>query len=222
MHSQAAWLCSDLTGEPLFMRNMIDEHHAVAEAKGVRIVPCCGFDCIPSEVGALLAIDHLKTQHNKSAGEVAYVMGDSAPLLLDTAVSLLHIVQAAWVAFMYVEHMFLQPSALEFHRPLGFLALLLMLTLCAARGGVSGGTIESAVNMLKQDTSVVKQMGHPYYLVPELAGKAVSSLPDTGVSMMPTKSEAAQGWYGPFIMASCNELVVRRSNSLLGYGAFLS
>ena len=41
----------DLTGEPQFVRRMIDAHHAEAEARGVRIVHCCGFDSVPSDLG---------------------------------------------------------------------------------------------------------------------------------------------------------------------------
>jgi short subunit dehydrogenase-like uncharacterized protein len=89
----------------------------------------------------------------------------------------------------------------------------------AVRGGVSGGTIESMVNSFQQDSKLVKETRHPYYLVPELAAKPVQALPDRGVSMGVSRSQAANGWYGPSLPAMCNELVVRRSNALLGYGA---
>lgn len=42
----------DITGEPQFVRNMIDLHHEDAEAAGVRILHCCGFDSIPSDLGS--------------------------------------------------------------------------------------------------------------------------------------------------------------------------
>ena len=42
---------ADLTGEPQFIRQMIDAHHDAAKAAGVRIVNCCGFDSIPSDLG---------------------------------------------------------------------------------------------------------------------------------------------------------------------------
>jgi short subunit dehydrogenase-like uncharacterized protein len=41
----------DLTGEPQWMRRMIDAHSAAAEASGARIVHACGFDSIPSDLG---------------------------------------------------------------------------------------------------------------------------------------------------------------------------
>src|SRR5688500_1690211 len=50
----------DLTGEPLFIRESIDRFHAQAEASGARIVHCCGFDSIPSDLGVFLL--HRETQ----------------------------------------------------------------------------------------------------------------------------------------------------------------
>ena len=41
----------DLTGEVQWIRRMIDQHHENAKAKGVKIVHCCGFDSIPSDMG---------------------------------------------------------------------------------------------------------------------------------------------------------------------------
>ncbi|MEI7885956.1 MAG: saccharopine dehydrogenase [Actinomycetes bacterium] len=41
----------DLTGEPQWMRAMIDAHSATAALSGARIVHACGFDSIPSDLG---------------------------------------------------------------------------------------------------------------------------------------------------------------------------
>ncbi len=48
---------ADLTGEVLFIRESIDRCHASAQATGARIVHCCGFDSIPSDLGVLLLHD---------------------------------------------------------------------------------------------------------------------------------------------------------------------
>lgn len=42
-----------LTGEVLFIRESIDRFHDIATASGARIVHCCGFDAIPSDLGVL-------------------------------------------------------------------------------------------------------------------------------------------------------------------------
>ena len=49
----------DITGEYQFIRRAIEAHHAEAEAKGVAIVTTCGFDCVPSDVGALMVHEHV-------------------------------------------------------------------------------------------------------------------------------------------------------------------
>jgi len=41
----------DLTGEVQWIRRMIDRHEQAARASGARIVHCCGFDSIPSDLG---------------------------------------------------------------------------------------------------------------------------------------------------------------------------
>lgn len=41
----------DLTGEVPWMRRMLDQHQASAQASGARLVHCCGFDSIPSDLG---------------------------------------------------------------------------------------------------------------------------------------------------------------------------
>ena len=41
----------DLTGEPQWIRRMIDRYQDLASRSGARIVHCCGFDSIPSDLG---------------------------------------------------------------------------------------------------------------------------------------------------------------------------
>ena len=45
---------ADLTGETLFMREVIDRFDSVARESGARITHNCGFDSIPSDLGVLL------------------------------------------------------------------------------------------------------------------------------------------------------------------------
>ena len=47
----------DLSGEPHWMRRMIDAHEARAKASGARILFACGFDSIPSELGTWFCQD---------------------------------------------------------------------------------------------------------------------------------------------------------------------
>ena len=41
---------ADLTGEAMFIRETIDLYHKQAADTGARIVHCCGFDSIPSDL----------------------------------------------------------------------------------------------------------------------------------------------------------------------------
>ncbi len=50
----------DITGEVPWVREQIDRHHATAAARGTRIVPFCGFDSIPSDLGTLMVVDELR------------------------------------------------------------------------------------------------------------------------------------------------------------------
>ncbi len=62
----------DSTGEPQFVRAVIDAHHARARATGARIVPCCGFDSIPSDLGTLMMQEAARTAHGTTCGEVRH------------------------------------------------------------------------------------------------------------------------------------------------------
>lgn len=44
----------DITGETTWVRELIDRHHEQAAATGARIVPFCGFDSVPADIGTWL------------------------------------------------------------------------------------------------------------------------------------------------------------------------
>ncbi|MEP0913971.1 saccharopine dehydrogenase NADP-binding domain-containing protein [Leptolyngbya sp. GB1-A1] len=46
----------DITGETPWVRRLIDRYHAQAAADGTRIIPCCGFDSVPSDLGTYLVV----------------------------------------------------------------------------------------------------------------------------------------------------------------------
>ena len=57
---------TDITGENHWVRGLIDKHHSEAASKGVRIIPSCGYDSIPSDLGAFFTI----SQFNKPVSRV--------------------------------------------------------------------------------------------------------------------------------------------------------
>ena len=60
----------DLCGEPAWMRQMIDTHHAAAHASGARIVFSCGFDSIPFDLGVLMLQDEMVKRYGAPAARV--------------------------------------------------------------------------------------------------------------------------------------------------------
>src|SRR3954447_23225676 len=48
----------DITGETAWVRRLIDRYDARCAAEGTRIIPFCGFDSVPSELGVWLAVRH--------------------------------------------------------------------------------------------------------------------------------------------------------------------
>lgn len=81
----------DLTGEVLFIRDMIDAHHAEARRTGARIVHCCGFDSIPSDLGVQMMQQYMAEHHAARCAEVKYfVTGMRGGLGGGTAASALY------------------------------------------------------------------------------------------------------------------------------------
>ncbi|HEY8088661.1 MAG TPA: saccharopine dehydrogenase NADP-binding domain-containing protein [Polyangiaceae bacterium] len=84
----------DLTGEPQFVRAMIDLHHARARVTGARIVHCCGYDSIPSDLGTLVVQEHARAAHASRCTEVKYFAGESkGGMSGGTAASMMEVVE---------------------------------------------------------------------------------------------------------------------------------
>jgi short subunit dehydrogenase-like uncharacterized protein len=82
----------DLTGEPHFVRHNIDHHHARARETGARIVHACGFDSIPSDLGAYMLQAHAASLGTRCESIKMYVSkmrgtasGGTAATMLDIA-----------------------------------------------------------------------------------------------------------------------------------------
>ncbi|MBL1176972.1 saccharopine dehydrogenase family protein [Pantanalinema sp. GBBB05] len=50
----------DITGEIPWVKTLIDRYHAQAAADGTRIIPCCGFDSVPSDLGTYLVVRQMQ------------------------------------------------------------------------------------------------------------------------------------------------------------------
>ena len=60
----------DITGETPWVREMIAQHQAEAIKTGARIIPFCGFDSVPSDLGAWLMTQAMQAQYGEACVSV--------------------------------------------------------------------------------------------------------------------------------------------------------
>ncbi|MCX4098825.1 saccharopine dehydrogenase family protein [Nocardia sp. alder85J] len=156
---------ADLTGEPLFVRDCIDQCQEQAVTTGARIVNSCGYDSIPSD----LSVYQLYRR----------TVADNTGELTDTTL------------------------------------------VAKLKGGMSGGTIDSARAMMEAvaaDPSKARVLSHPYSLSPDPAlDPDVGRQTDQALQRASTIDPSLDGWVSTFVMAAHNTKIVRRSNGLLGW-----
>jgi short subunit dehydrogenase-like uncharacterized protein len=80
----------DITGETPWVRQMIDRHHNSAAKGGTRIVPGCGFDSVPSDLGAWLVANALRKQHGERCASIKACFSMRGGLNGGTAASMLN------------------------------------------------------------------------------------------------------------------------------------
>ncbi|HSH03529.1 MAG TPA: saccharopine dehydrogenase NADP-binding domain-containing protein [Anaerolineae bacterium] len=147
----------DLTGEMLWVRQMVDAFQEEAERTGARIVHSCGFDSIPSDLGVLMVQEFAYANYGRYCEAITH-------------------------------------------------------TVMAMRGGLSGGTLATLVGLLEaaqKDKEKRKLLADPYSLVPGYKHDW-SEKDQMGV----VYDERGGYWTGPFVMASANSRIVRRSHAL--------
>ncbi len=86
----------DLTGELHWIRRMLDAHQETARASGARIVPTCGFDSIPSDLGVYYVQGAAHERYGAPSRHVKCgVAGFSGAMSGGTVASMLHMMEAA-------------------------------------------------------------------------------------------------------------------------------
>jgi short subunit dehydrogenase-like uncharacterized protein len=158
----------DLTGEVQWIRRMVQRHETAARKSGARIVHCCGFDSIPSDLGV---------------------------------------------------H-FLQRQAMS---RLGASCTRVKMRVKAMRGGMSGGTAASLMNVVREaaaDPALRRELADPYSLCPDDPAPRTRQ-PEVRKAEFDADFGA---WVAPFVMSAINTRVVHRTNALSGhaYGAEFS
>ena len=69
---------TDITGETPFVRQLIDKHHEAAKTRRISIVPMCGFDSIPSDLGAFFVAKELSKQ-SAVRSVIGYFISNGGP-----------------------------------------------------------------------------------------------------------------------------------------------
>ncbi len=66
----------DITGETPWVKTLITHYHEQAAAEGTRIIPFCGFDSVPSDLGTYLIVRYIEQELGAECMEVkAYFQG---------------------------------------------------------------------------------------------------------------------------------------------------
>ena len=60
----------DITGETPWVYDMIQAHHATAQKNGTRIIPFCGFDSVPSDLGTWLVAQTMMEKYGEPCESV--------------------------------------------------------------------------------------------------------------------------------------------------------
>jgi len=93
-----------------------------------------------------------------------------------------------------------------------------VLLIATARGGISGGTVDSMRAQFEEvrlDPARRRVLGDPYALSPDRGSEPTAAQPAD--SPPPGRRGPDGVWTAPFVMASYNTRIVRRSNALQGH-----
>jgi len=81
----------DLTGETQWIRRTIDQHHEAARASGAKIVHCCGFDSIPSDLGVHMLHEAMRARGRRLARVDSFFGESQGKLSGGTVASMLNL-----------------------------------------------------------------------------------------------------------------------------------
>ena len=85
----------DITGETPWARELITLHHDTAEKSGTRIIPFCGFDSVPSDIGVWLMMQAMQQRHGEPCIDVKGAFALSGGLNGGTFASAMNILGGA-------------------------------------------------------------------------------------------------------------------------------
>ncbi|WP_299412249.1 saccharopine dehydrogenase NADP-binding domain-containing protein [Acaryochloris sp. IP29b_bin.148] len=84
----------DITGETPWVKSLIQRYHAKAAAEGTRIIPFCGFDSVPSDLGTYLLVRYMQQELGVSCRQVKAYFQASGGLNGGTLASVTHLIKS--------------------------------------------------------------------------------------------------------------------------------
>ncbi len=84
----------DITGETPWVHDLISRYHEQAGSAGTRLIPCCGFDSVPSDLGTLLMARHIHQAFGVACVEVRGYFQLSGGLNGGTIASLMNLLRS--------------------------------------------------------------------------------------------------------------------------------
>lgn len=84
---------ADLTGESFWMARMAAKYGGVAAASGAILVPACGFDSVPADLGVFLLQSHARAAHGSRVADVTAVMTGTGNVSGGTVASALNMLR---------------------------------------------------------------------------------------------------------------------------------
>lgn len=66
---------ADITGETPWVKRIIEQFHDDAERKGIKIIPLCGFDSVPSDMGTFFLTEYMRQKLGKHCAHAHHLVG---------------------------------------------------------------------------------------------------------------------------------------------------
>lgn len=66
----------DITGEAWWIKRMVADHHEAAVAARVKVVHCCGYDSIPSDLGAQAVAEYIRSTLDRETASVTMLVDE--------------------------------------------------------------------------------------------------------------------------------------------------
>lgn len=90
----------DITGETPWVSGLIAQHHATAARQGTRIIPFCGFDSVPSDLGAFMLVQAMQANYGTPCVDVKAAFSLKGGVNGGTLASLFNLMGSAQAAAM--------------------------------------------------------------------------------------------------------------------------